>query len=98
MYFSSNWWEEISGKKENAKVTGVGLLNTPKDTRGNEISKAPYDVEGEWNHALYHRKGEEIIFDFDPRKLKFWVRNLGFSKIRATKNRVYRGVVDLDTI
>ena len=52
--------EEIFEKMENAKVTGTGLLNAPKDTRKVEISIDPYNVEGVQKGVLYHRKGEEI--------------------------------------
>ena len=72
---------------ENTKVTGTGSQNTSKDTSESKISSAPYDVEGGWKGALYHRKGEEIISHFDPGKSKILSVRTEPKKIRVQKNR-----------
>ena len=51
---------------ENARVKGIGFQDTSKETSQSQILSAPYDIERGWKSTMFHRKGEEMIFDFDP--------------------------------
>ena len=66
-------------------MVDIGLQNMPKDMRESEISSAPYGMNGGWKGVLYHRKGEEIISDFDQ-KVKNLRSDLGFN-IFSPKNK-----------
>jgi len=50
-----------------------------------EISSVPYDAEWLWKSDLYHRKGEEIISDFELSKLKILSTWFGIYKNSRNK-------------
>ena len=80
VHFYKLMGRNLKEKWQNAKVTGIDWQNASKDTWRVEISIASYDVKWEWKRSLYHRKGEEIISDFDSESQKFWMSDLGFFK------------------
>ena len=63
-----------------------------------EISSDPYNAEGVQNGVLYHRKGEEIISDFELRKLKILSVRFGIflKNSRDKESSVARRVIDLE--
>ena len=73
MCILENWLKNISWKTGNTKV---------------DTLSAPDDTEGGWNGAMYHRKGEETVSVFEPRKLKFWVSDSD-QKNCSTENRAW---------